>query len=329
MQVEDISRICLAPGRTAENQRNLPVGHRLLAQVVIHHEGRTSRVPEILPYGSSCERSVVLHRGRIGCGRSHDYGVIHRALGAEGLHNGGHSGTLLPDGYIYAVNRLPRFEAAPLVYDGVDCKGRLARLAVADDEFALAAAYGYHRVDCLQSSLERFGNRLTVNHSWSLAFQGHREQFASYVSLAVKGFPEGIDDAAYHGLAYVYGCYAARTVDSHSFLYQFGGPEEHRSDIVLLQVHHHRLDSRLEFEEFAGFGVYKAVDAGYAVADLQYLAGLFEVHRSIDIPELVEKYLGNLAGFNAVLRHYTILLFFCTNWRRMSSICRDTLASSL
>ena len=76
MQIEYISRVCLAAGRTTKNQRHLAVCHRLLREVVIYHKGMASRITEILAYRRSGERSVIAEGGRVrGCG-SHDYGIV-------------------------------------------------------------------------------------------------------------------------------------------------------------------------------------------------------------------------------------------------------------
>ena len=52
---------------------------------------------------------------------------------------------------------------ALLVDDRVDGDGGLAGLAVADDELALAAADGDHRVDGLDAGLQRLLDRLALD----------------------------------------------------------------------------------------------------------------------------------------------------------------------
>ena len=67
---------------------------------------------------------------------------------AQLLDDGGHGRLLLADGHVEAAHVL-----ALLVDDRVDGDGGLARLAVADDELALAAADRDHRVDGLDARL--------------------------------------------------------------------------------------------------------------------------------------------------------------------------------
>jgi hypothetical protein len=52
-----------------------------------------------------------------------------------------------------------------LIDDGVDRNRGFAGLAVADDELALAAADRNHRVDSLESRLNRLRHRFARNHA--------------------------------------------------------------------------------------------------------------------------------------------------------------------
>src|SRR5207237_944842 len=79
--------------------------------------------------------------------------------------------------------------------DRVDRDRRLARLTVADDELALAATDVRHRVDRLDSGLERLLHRLPVDDAGRLELERAR-----LVGLdrpaAVERVPERVDDAA-------------------------------------------------------------------------------------------------------------------------------------
>ena len=85
MEVENVARIGLAAGRTLEDEGDLAVGYGLLGEVVIDDERVAPRVAELLPDGGSGERRVVLQRRRVGGRRGHDYRVVHRPFGAEGV----------------------------------------------------------------------------------------------------------------------------------------------------------------------------------------------------------------------------------------------------
>ena len=69
-------------------------------------------------------------------------------------------GTFLPDGAVDADQVV-----AFVVDDGVEGDGGFAGLAVADDQFALAAADGNHAVDGFDTGCHRLAHRLAVDHA--------------------------------------------------------------------------------------------------------------------------------------------------------------------
>ena len=100
----------------------------------------------------------VLHGRRLGGRRRDDDRVIHRAGIGEDLHDLRDRRALLPDRAVDADH-----VAALLVDDRVQNDGGLAGLAVADDQFALAAADRNHRVDGFDAGLQRLAHRLAVH----------------------------------------------------------------------------------------------------------------------------------------------------------------------
>jgi hypothetical protein len=130
-----------------------------------------------------------LHGGRHRGGRRHDDGVTHRAVLFELAHHIGDRALLLPDGDVDAFNA-----RAFLVDDGVDGHRGLAGLAIADDQFALAAADRHHGVDGFQACLHRLGNALAENDARRHTLE-RRFQLGIDRSLAVNRLPERIDDA--------------------------------------------------------------------------------------------------------------------------------------
>src|SRR3712207_8746902 len=69
-----------------------------------------------------------------------------------------------PRSTLFPYTTLFRSDAGVLVVDDrVDRDRRLARLAVADDQLALAAADRDHRVDGLQAGLHRLDHRLALD----------------------------------------------------------------------------------------------------------------------------------------------------------------------
>src|SRR4029453_11949328 len=89
--------------------------------------------------------------------------IVHRAILFERADDLGDRRALLPDRDVDAVELLAliaRLVDLALVDEGVDRDRRLAGLAVADDQLALAAADRHQRVERLQTGLHRFVHRL-------------------------------------------------------------------------------------------------------------------------------------------------------------------------
>src|ERR1700754_2557869 len=87
-----------------------------------------------------------------------------------------------------------------VVDDRVDRDRRLAGLAVADDQLALAAADRDHRVDRLQAGLHRLLHRLALDHAGGLEL-GRAELGRVDLALAVERRAERGHDAAEQRLA--------------------------------------------------------------------------------------------------------------------------------
>ena len=122
-------------------------------------------IAEIFAHGAAGVRSDELHRrGFVGC-RADDDGVIHRAVLLQRLDDADDGGFLLADGDVDADH-----VAAFLVDDRVDANGGLAGLAVADDQLALAATDGNHRVDGLEAGLQWLFDGLAFDHAGRAAF---------------------------------------------------------------------------------------------------------------------------------------------------------------
>ncbi len=114
---------------------------------------------------------------------------------AEDFHNAGRGAGPLAAGDVDADHVAPL-----LVDDRVESDGRLAGLPVADDQLALTAADGGHRVDRLDAGLQGLFDRLTGGDSRSDRLDG-----PAFVGdnrpLAVQGIADGIDHAADERLA--------------------------------------------------------------------------------------------------------------------------------
>src|SRR5690606_6151601 len=190
VQVEDVTRIGFAARRAAQQQRDLAIGPGLLGQVVVDDQGILTARAEVLAHGAAGVRGDVLHRGRVG-GRGGDHdGVLHRAVLLELAHDVRDRGGLLADRDVDAGEVL-----ALLVDDRVDRDGRLAGLAVADDQLALATADRHHGVDRLQAGLDRLRHRLALGHARGDLLDDVG-QLRVDRALAVDGLAERVDDAA-------------------------------------------------------------------------------------------------------------------------------------
>ncbi len=94
--------------------------------------------------------------------------------------------SLLADGHVDADHVL-----AALVDDGIDGNGRLAGLAVADDELALAAADGDHGVDGQDARLQRFAHRRAVDNARGLELDGAPMRSVRMSPKPSMGSPSG------------------------------------------------------------------------------------------------------------------------------------------
>ena len=155
MEVEDVARVGLASGRAAQQERHLAVRPGVLAEVVVDAQGVLDQalarhldavLHDFLAHRHARVRGEVLERGGILGAGDDDDRVLHRAVLLEDGDRVGDRRELLADGDVDADEAL-----ALLVDDRVEADGRLAGLAVADDQLALAAADRDERVDGLDA----------------------------------------------------------------------------------------------------------------------------------------------------------------------------------
>src|SRR4029077_14973389 len=123
-----------------------------------------------------------------------------------------HGGALLADGDVDAY-----YVAALLIDDRIDGDRRLTSLAIADDQLALSAADGDHRVDGLDSGLQRLLDRHPIDHAGSEALDGV-ELLGIHRTLAVNRCAERIHHAADHLVAHRNRHDAARALHLVAFL---------------------------------------------------------------------------------------------------------------
>jgi hypothetical protein len=124
----------------------LSVGYGLLRQVVVDNQSVHSVVSEVLSDGASRVGSQELKRSCIRCSGSNNDGVSKSTVVFKDLHNVGHSGPLLSNGDVNAVESLGSITSSLkerlLVEDGVNSNGRLASLSISDDQLTLTSSNG-------------------------------------------------------------------------------------------------------------------------------------------------------------------------------------------
>src|ERR1044071_5319043 len=259
VQVEHVARVGLAARRPAQEQRYLAVRPSLLRQIVVDDERVLAAVAEVLAHGAARVRRYVLHGGGLGGGGGHDDGVRHRAVLFELPHDVRDGRGLLPDRDVHAEKVF-----ALLVDDGVDGDRGLAGLAVADDEFALAAADRHHGVDRLEAGLHRLRHRFPPHHARSdllddvglLGVDG---------ALAVDRLAQRIHHPSEQLRPDRHGKNPARGLDDVTFGDLRVFAQDHRADRVALEVERQAEGVLREFEHLALHHVGEAVDAADAI----------------------------------------------------------------
>src|SRR5690606_9594687 len=143
-------------------------------------------------------RSEVLGTRRIRGGSGDDRRVLHGTSVFERALDVRDRRALLADGDVDAANLLVDVARLPVglpVDDRVERDGRLARLAVADDDLTLTAPHGDHRVDRLDAGLQRLVHALTVHHAGGLKLELALALDAGDLAESVDRVSQRVDDA--------------------------------------------------------------------------------------------------------------------------------------
>ena len=187
-----------------------------------------------------------------------------------------------------------------MVDDRVDRDGRLAGLAVADDQLALATADGDHRVDGQDAGLHGLVYRLAGNDAGSLELpRAHALGFDG--ALAVDRNAQRVDHAAQHLASRRDFHDTASRADLVVLLDCRDVTQEHGAHFVFLEVLGQAVDGLAalprEFQKFAGHGVLQAVDARNAVADLDDGADLARLDARVQgVKLLAQRFVDRLCG---------------------------------
>ena len=272
MQVEDVAGVGLATRWAPEQQRDGPVGLRLLGEVVVDDERVLAVLHPVLAHGAAgVGRQVLVGGGVPGGGHHHD-GVLERLVVLQGGDGLRHRGVLLPDGDVNALHAL-----AGLVEDGVDGDRGLAGLAVADDQLALPAADRRHGVNGLDARLQRLAHRLAADDPGGLHLHAARLGGVDR-PLAVEWLAQGVHHAAEQRVADRDGLDAPGGLDRLLLLEVVDLTQDDGTDGVLVEVQGETQGPVLELEQLVHRGTGQPGDPGDAVTDLDDAPDLLGAH---------------------------------------------------
>ena len=200
----------------------------------------------------------------------HEQAALGRAVLADRLDDARDRRRLLTDGGIDA-NHVARF----LVDDGIDGDGGLAGLAVADDEFALAAAERDHRVDDEEPGRQRPRHQRPVDDRRGGLFHGG-EMRRHDRALAVERRAERVDHAAEQGVADGNARDFAGAVDDATRGDALVLAEEDAADGLVVEIDGKTAHAAGKDQQFVEPGSRQAANDRHAVADLSDVPDMFE-----------------------------------------------------
>ncbi len=199
-----------------------------------------------------------------------------------------------------------------LVDDGVNSDGGFSGLTVADDEFALAATDGNHRVDGFDSGLHRLFDTFALHHAGRAHFD-ERALVGDNRAFAVDGFAERVDHAAKERFANGNIGDAARGANLRAFFDMVVIARDNHADVVFFQIEGdaHRGKTgrgrRRKFEQLARFGALQTVNARDAVAHLENGANID--HLQVGAQSAFQLALENRGNFFRSDCHVNFFLF--------------------
>src|SRR5258705_3912937 len=152
----------------------------------------TAVVAEIFAHCGARIWGQELHGCQIGRGRFHDDGVFERSEILERFHNLRDRRGLLPDRDVNA-----NYVFALLVYYCVDCNRSFSSLSITDNQLALSAPNGHHRIDSLEPRLQWFLDWLPVDDTGSNTFNCVKFIRNDWTAI-IDRVSQGVDNATHH-----------------------------------------------------------------------------------------------------------------------------------
>ncbi len=151
----------------------------------------------------------------------------------------------------------------------------LTGLPVADDQLPLAPADGGHRVDGLDTGLQRLLDRLPLHHRGRLGLQGPQLGVGD-LALAVQRDAQRVDHAAEEAVPDRDREDLAGPADLLAFLDLAEVTQDDDTDLADLQVQGEAAGAVLEFEQLVGHGRGQALDPCNTVATFDDGADLLQ-----------------------------------------------------
>ena len=223
------------------------------------HEELTHRTARI-----GCE---ILQRARLRSRCRNHNRVVHRTGFLKRIHKSRDRGALLADCNIDTNDIL-----ALLVQDGVERNRRLTRLTVADDQLTLSSSDRNHRVDCLDTRLHGFLDRLAIDDARCRALD-RAILLTCDRARAVNRLTDCVHDAAKQSLADRNRDHAPRALNGLSLLNTDVRAEQNRRDAVFLQILCHTEAAILKLKKLAGHAICKAGNSRNTVSDREHRPG--------------------------------------------------------
>mmetsp|Transcript_34401 Transcript_34401/g.111950 ORF Transcript_34401/g.111950 Transcript_34401/m.111950 type:complete len:321 (+) Transcript_34401:990-1952(+) len=236
-------------------------------------------VAEVLGHGAAGVRRKELQRGSIRGRRGHNGGVLQAVVLTQDFEELCHSGTLLADGNVEAIQvvlLIRRIIDGLLVEDRVDGNGSLACLTITDNELSLTTANRDQAVHSLQARGHGLVHTLPRDDARRLELDTP-PRLGQDGSLAINRDAKGIDHASEQLGADGHVHDGAGALDAVALHNGAIVPEHDDTDVVRFQVQRHAFQATGELNHFAGLHALQPIDTGNSIAHTQHAANLLHV----------------------------------------------------
>jgi hypothetical protein len=240
MEVEDIARVCFTSWWSFEQERHLSICNGVLGEVVVDDECVFAVIEEVFSEGATDVWCDILENCR-GTDRCVDHDrIVHCALVSEILDETCDLGFFLANRNIDTCDVL-----SFLCENCIDRNGCFSCLSITDDELSLPSSDRDHRIDCFDTGLERYCDRLSRNHtrSYSLDWIVFRwSDITTLVNRLAKTIEHSPNILFTHTRSEKFTC----RVDSISMLESRIVSQDQHTDIVAIDIQDESIDIIVE-----------------------------------------------------------------------------------